>query len=875
MNQIDGTLILLFLPLAIMLCGYWLAAQLPENSALERLALALLFGLGLLLASVAAVNFSRPLSGLWAYACLLPGLPSLLPRNLVLLWRDITAILRTRPAAIVLTLTAYLVLMLWPVLRAPDSLFYDGTSNHDSFFWVAGAEHLKSHSYMEMPANIPTQPARITAAAIVGWKPAWGRMGAEGLLALASSIIGVSPLKLYLYATASLYLAWLAAAWVALRTFVTDQPGRWTALALVGLQPIFLFFSGNSNLPNLVGALLGASFVVAFERALRSRAAGRRDSDGYLILIALCFHGLLCAYPEMTPFVLMPAGLLWLRHWLRAGFKPGWWPCVLTGGAVLLGAALNYATVVRAYHGFFVSFDAARDDSSWANLLNPLELAEYLPALVTLCVPAARLLGPALGWALTLVLLAGIVLLVRQARDRFGLSAIFSGSIAILVYTVINDFAYGWQKSTQFSGVFFAMVFPAALVHAFTESLGGSNRLNRRLAQLCLTVVPLFIAFATAMNIRETYKWSDRKVISADWFKLRDLSRSTLKAAPVLVEAASFPMAFFHSMWSTYFLTESQVYFGARGVESGGYLRQNVVSEATQAIPTPAAYLVGRRWAETFDASSPRLLTGREFVLLSRANRVLDLSGVHPLNGVPQFASSRIEAKIRPATAATLRFVLAPRTHDQRTEQAITWQLHRLAEDGRAYTAEVGGPPPWRIELPLVPRQSQTVTITQSVPAGAQPKDYPYIVSDLQITRAAVPLSPAAGLLDFSAGSTWEDYALIGLSAVPDLGVVAGPGEAILQFAAPTTVEDVDLELSALRTPADGAPLATEFWFNDRLIFSGAFAGPGVLRVRILNEIWNQHPVAQIKLRFPQNQEAAAGLLLNTLSTRPAASPRP
>lgn len=875
MNQLDGLLILCLLPLALLLCGYWLAALLPENSAADRLAFALLFGLGLTLAAVAAVNFAHPLAGAWAFACLLPGLPSLLPRNLAALGRDVAAVWRAGAARVALVALAYLLILLWPVMRAPASLFYDGTSNHDSFFWITGAEHLKRHSYLELPARTPTQPLYATAAAIVGWKPDWGRMGAEGLLALASSLIGVSAIKLYLYATASLYFAWLAGGWLALKTFVTDRPGWPAALALAGLQPLFAFFYGNSNLPNLLGALTGAAFVIAFERALRGPATGRSERAAYLGLVALSFHGLLCAYPEMVPFVLLPAGLLWLRHGFTAGWRPARVSCLLAAGAVVLGTALNPVTAVRAGHGFLASFGMARADQNWANLFNPLELAEYAPALASLSVTGARLLGPFLGWPLTAVFVFALGALLLRARDRFGLLAIFAGSGALLLYTVVTGFAYGWQKTVQFSGVFFGMACSAAVVHALATGTarGPAGRWATRLG---LAALPAFMVFATAMNFRETYKWSDRKVISADWFALRDLSYTSLRDRPVLVEAGSFPMAFFHGMWSAYFLTESHLYFGARGDESGGYLRGEVVNEAQHPIPEPAAVLVGRRWAETFDADSPRLFTGREFVLLARANRILHLGGVFPLNGPPAVASEHLEFTIRPVAMSALRFVLTPEPGAQPAPDTA-WEIHRRTDNGREYTARVEGAAPWSIEVPLVAGMRQTVEIRRT--GGDRPvPGYPFLLSQLRISANPVPFSPENGRMDFTREGGWEEYQVSGLAAAGAAGVLAATTGSELWFVASPTRTDVALELIAEPRGQAGAPtgpIQTELWFNDTLLFSGQFSEPGVLRTRILAELWNHQHLARIRLRFPGATDGKTQLRLKSLTTRLATTPRP
>src|SRR5262245_5977819 len=98
MNQLEGLLILLGLPAALLLSGYWLAALLADSEPPERLAFGLAAGLGVLLAAVSAVNLFRPLSGPWAYACLAPAvLTLLLPRSRSRLARDLLASVKDTP----------------------------------------------------------------------------------------------------------------------------------------------------------------------------------------------------------------------------------------------------------------------------------------------------------------------------------------------------------------------------------------------------------------------------------------------------------------------------------------------------------------------------------------------------------------------------------------------------------------------------------------------------------------------------------------------------------------------------------------------------------------------------------------------------------
>lgn len=706
MNQFEGLLILLGLPLGLLLTGYWLASLLADSPPLERLAFALPCGLVLLLLAVAVVNFFHPVAGPWAWACLAPvGLTLLLPRSRRQLLADLRAAAGAASRPVLVAAAAFFVFLLWPVLVSPASIFYDGTSNHDSFFWISGAEHLKRHSYMEPPVVSETQPLTNTTTAIAGWRPAWGRVGAEALLALASAVVFASPLKLYLYATASLAIVWTALLYLALRTFVTLTPARLTLVALVSLHPLFVFFHGNANLPNLLGTLSGTAAIIALERTLRAGPANRAEFTAWATLLGLAWHGLLCSYPEMVPFVLLPCGLLWLRPWFTQGPRACARPALLAAAVILAGLAVNPATTFRAGYGFVASFASARADSSWANLFNPLALPEYIPALVTLSISGSKELNLA-GWLLSLVIVAAFGLAVRASRDRYGLLAGLAGGAALLAYTLATDFAYGWQKTVQFSGLFVALVFPAAAVEALWN-LRPAAPVARRLANAALGGLLLFLGFATVMNCRDSYKWSDRKVISADWFALREESRGELRQKPVLVEAATFRMAFFHGMWAAYFLPESPLYFGARGEESGGYLRAWVVNEQHAAIPPPAAVLVGRLWADTLDANSPRLLTGREYALLQRSNRMLGMAGVFPLNGPPDHANHRFTFDLLPHSPSRLVLELVPGGHGRPPAE---WSVLRQVEGAPDLTQQVAGTGAWRFVVPLVPGRRNQLT---------------------------------------------------------------------------------------------------------------------------------------------------------------------
>jgi hypothetical protein len=711
MNQLVGFLLLTGIPLGLVLAGYWLAAAFVQSDIPTRLSIALLTGIASLLLAVSLVNFFFPLSGLAAWVCLAPLFGSLLWRKSRRLFaHDLAALAGNRSAwAYGAVIALFFGLLLWPVLSSFTTVMYDGTSNHDSFFWVVVAEHLKRHTYMEQPVLNPLQPLASAADAVVGWHPAWGRMGSEGLIALCSAVVGLSPLKLYLYVTACLFLPWVAAVHLAIRTFYAEKLSWPAQMAVLALHPIFIFFYINANLPNLLGVIAGSTAIIATESALRAGWGRRNEMLAWSALLALGLHGLYCSYSEMLPFVFMPCGLLWLRSLFFDRIPMSAKSRLIVAGAVVGSLLLNPVSSFRAGWGFYAAVLSARADNRWGNIMDQLHPVQYLPAMGTLASPAAKWLGVGGGGLISVLILIGLVLAWRRARDPKGAFIAFSSGCTLLLYTLLAHFVYGWQKSVQFTGIFVSAVLAGAIVDALFQHNGPSKN-SARFARGGAAALVAFLAFAVGMQCRELYKWSERKLISQDWFTLRDQARATLNKLPVLVDAATFRMAFYHGMWAAYFLPDSYIYYGARGEQSGGYLREKVINEATQSIPAPAAVLVSRAWADSFDANSPRILTGREYVLLRASNRVFTMRGVFPLNGRPDVASGLIELEILPHSAGRLHIELWPaKPHDW---PVGTWQATRQVGDADSETFNFSGPPPWVIKVPLIAGQRNQIALS-------------------------------------------------------------------------------------------------------------------------------------------------------------------
>ena len=320
-----------------------------------------------------------------------------------------------------------------------------------------------------------------------------------------------------------------------------------------------------------------------------------------------------------------------------------------------------------------------------------------------------------------------------RARDRFGALAIFAGSAAMLAYTIATDFTYGWQKTIQFSGVFVATAIPVAVLDALTPGRQLPDR-RRWLAWAGTAAIAVFMGLATIHCCLDILKWSKRKVISADWFDVREASRGALRGKPVTVDASSFSMGFFYGMWAPYFLPESQLSFALRGVQNGGYLRGTVRQEDSAQMADAHAVLMGRAWADAFDLTSPRLLQGREYALLERVNRVTDLQGVYPVYGLPNAASAHFSLTLQPNATSRLTLELAPREIEPLPAFADgSWLVVCRVSETETHRVTVSGPPPWRIEVPLAAGQSQTINFTFSV-ASEDPALFPFGLAQLRLT---------------------------------------------------------------------------------------------------------------------------------------------
>jgi hypothetical protein len=603
---LTGLAILIGVPLGLSLLGFRLLASLTLPPA-ERLAWSVLAGLAVFLLGASLVNLFVPLSRAAVVLLLVPVAASL-TRGAML--RDaathaVRLLGSVRGALFAAGVATYLVLLLWPLLARPGVIYYDGTANHDGFFWITGAEYLQRFTYLTPVEVSASHPFLNGVRALTGWTPGFGRIGAEAYVAAVASATGQSPLAVYLWASAALYPAWLAAVYLTARAFIAPQ-FPWPAVLLLGLaQPLFAFFHHNANLPNLLGVIGGAATLLAVVRGAEALGRDRRFPWSWAALGLVSAHGMLVSYPEIAPFIGLPCALALVRAGRRCVRGDDRRQLLGFAAAVAVGACLvNPATTVRAASGFETAFLAGRVNATWANIFSESGASGFVPALLLLSPKAGKELGPAGGWLITAGLVLALAFTWRRAKDRVGLAIAFSGAALLAAYTAGTGFHYGWQKAAQFGAVFLAAALPLGCGQLAGARAGAAPR-------LALALVAGFFAYGAGVIQLDLQKWSARKQLDREWLDLQTFASS----APVQVDPQTFAQPFFHGMWSTYFLRQAPLVFPDASGENVGYLL-NTTATIREATEPARARLVSRAWAEQHAPNVSWLRQSRSYRLL-------------------------------------------------------------------------------------------------------------------------------------------------------------------------------------------------------------------------------------------------------------------
>jgi len=708
-----------------------------------RICLALVLGLAVLILNITLVNLWLPLNLTASLICLWPvaGLASHRPFRLAA-FEDAKDLFRLRGGLVAFFSFILVFSILAPLVFQNDIITFDGTPNHDSFFWVTAAHHLQLHSYLTAPETDPLHPVMASVPAITGWKPIWGRMGGEGLLAFWSSLTGSSPVFMLLPLSASLLLAWNACCYLFFRTFFGDRLPRRSVPVIILIQPVFLFAHYNSNLPNLLGSIFGTISIVSLEQFLKCK----RGRWTWAMLLVLSIHGMICSYPEIVPFIVFPAGLLWIRFLIVSKDIHKWTRSVASVLLALIGLVLNPASSYRAYYGFIESFSAGRADAHWANMFEPLNPAEFIPGLLTMNPWYSRSLGWGFGLILTGLFVYGFVKAFRNAKDATGAFLATTGGLLLLAYTIATGFSYGWQKSIQFSGPMISTwVFAAVqsliffkldrvFVKQWPEKIKSAVSVGTTVMLVC------FLLLSMWSFIKRGWEISHVKGLSKDYFQVADYYDTLKRSEKLLViKPGTFDSPFYHSMWGPFFFSKFKVAFTSRYPDAGGYnsFERTITDETEDA----GAFVVSRAWADIWETNAHRLWQGKQLVLLENSNILHDLEGFYPLWGVSKYMNTVSSFEITPCSDCA--FSIELKKSDKEEPVSRSWSIKITDVNTRQELVQEiiteNRKSPWLLKIPLKGGIRQRVSISTDVLPKIEPvPPFPFVIKNLNMELSGI-----------------------------------------------------------------------------------------------------------------------------------------
>jgi hypothetical protein len=302
-----------------------------------------------------------------------------------------------------------------------------------------------------------------------------------------------------------------------------------------------------------------------------------------------------------------------------------------------------------------------------------------------------------------------------------GLAILFSGAAVLASYTSITGFIYGWQKTIQVSGIFWAALLPVGALQVLTDDAAAKK--TRWLRYLAASLVFMFFCYSLAIVRLDVIKWSERKHVGADWFQLRDFSRQQLANRAVLVDSSSFEHSFFHSMWAAYFLQASDLYYFSRGYQAGGYLNRIAAKEDAAPVGEAIPTLAGREWAEAVDPTAIRLVNGEKYLLLCDASRVLALEGVSPAEGVPRFAETQFSLTAQAPAGRVFQVRLAAPAEAGKINGY--WLVTTSSGSHKIFATKSEGRALWNVEVPLLHGSPQRIAFQFHPAPGAAPLTKP------------------------------------------------------------------------------------------------------------------------------------------------------
>jgi len=466
------------------------------------------------------------------------------------------------------------------------ALVFEGTGNHDSFYYTVVAHYMQHHSFYEPVIYTPEQPYNEVARWTFGNAAPIGRVGAEGYLAWGASLFGRNPAFLYnAMSTCGMIVAGLCCLLllspVRLREMRHKVMRIW--LVPVALSTPALYESVfNSN----YSTLYGVAFFTAYLSAswMRSRVAR-------LVLSVLFLTAMLASYPELIPMAWACLGLGLLIRWrfcwrftaqmVRDGLRM--LRDVACSIVLFLWVAIPaWYVVVNAY----VSMNGTGSGSGRPDVDAGLTPAQHI--LATLM--ANRHIGDILPGVLAAIILGLLVFVVavgtlRSGRNATLLGGICSGFLVIMVIMYFHSYSYGKLKVIEY---FTPPLMAAAIsggIFAWDKSTAGLVKTGI-LNTLFIAVFAVMI-FAVGTIVSESLLWGKLKRITPATMGLVKAIRALPRGSYIAL--GSTPWPYYYSMWIPYLSNGTFLY--STGFGSGGYFSSYVKQHPVAPI-TDAQYLI-------------------------------------------------------------------------------------------------------------------------------------------------------------------------------------------------------------------------------------------------------------------------------------------
>ena len=640
-----------------LLTGYGLLAIIPLGADAERPGAIEAMGLGLagLVVALSLLVLVVPVK--WAL-----GLVLALSMGSVL-WKQLRS---AEPLRIGFSWLLFLVCafaIAWGHIRPEGTGLFEGTANHDSLYYVAGASRLLEHGLGALPDAAP--PVYQMLDRFWGVTSALQRTGSFVLLGALGAAAGAPSEDVYVGCSLALLLMFaLLAPSLAVRP--DDRGLRGAIVYAVGVVAMLVcgivwFTLLNSNFANLLALPL---VVVALSGWLRCKR--KPDLLGYL-LIAMPMAALVVGYPEL---LVIAAGLLAVDAVASMAMREGSaasYARVLAIAAVasvvlvlpyMVGMALTAKTLEAVSTG-------GGDDNTfllkapWYHWLIAIEriwwLKEGFWNWLTL------------GW---MSVGLGLALLGRARSLAVAALVVYASLVS---FVVLRGYGYGEVKVVQYAGPFVHMVAVLGIVESLLPIRG--RRWVQVLAVACGGALALssYNAIRTLSAFSATYEAS--KVYDDTYRRLQGLLPAD--GAPVLIAetlSSKEDYRFFRAHWLAYALRDRVLVYPAKGEDGylrGGYAHDQLMAREhmmgdVRYVVAPTAGLM----ADPLDQRGRKIGFSDEYVVLDVHTQggavILPIAGVGDARDGQRSIgrNAEFEVQVWTAPSSALAVTLCPGSSD-------------------------------------------------------------------------------------------------------------------------------------------------------------------------------------------------------------------